>query len=246
MKMYKKLLILMLLLILACDPICYAQEQGTWYVFTQLKYPGNWDPYPDVFGHIYYYLSNTTSLRIRPERRVVTLDDEILYYSPFILFTGTGMYPAFSEQQILNLRRYIEGGGILLIDTAGNRDFSDCADRTIERVFPRQKYRKIPEDHAIFRAFYLVDYVSGRVINAPYLEGIYMNNKYVVIKCQNDLPGVWPRDSFGNWESDLIPGRFSQRKEAIKLTLNILMYSVCGTYKNDPVHLPDIKRKLGR
>ncbi len=216
------------------------------FVFSQLKFAGNWDPYPASFTQIYHYLSNTTSLRINPQRRIVTLDDEQLFYSPFLLFTGSGSYPEFTEEQIINLRRYIKSGGIILIDTMGDADFSDSIDRTIKRALPGKRYEKIPQDHAVFRSFYLIDYVSGRTIKFPYLEGIRVSSKIAVIKSMNDMIGIWPRDRFGNWKFALIPDKYGQRKEAIKLTLNILMYSVCGTYKSDPVHQPFIKRKLGR
>lgn len=223
-----------------------ADGQGSWFVYAQLEYPGNWDPYPDAFRHIYRYLTNTTSIRTMEERRVLSLDDKELFYSPFVIFTGRGGYPEFTEEQIVNLRRYIEGGGIILIDTCGDAEFAFCADRTIKRAFPRDEYRKIPSDHAIFRSFYLVDYVSGRVLNSPYLEAITVGSRAAVIKSTNDILGVWPRDQLGNWEYEIMPGKFGQRKEAIKLTLNMLIYSVCGTYKNDPVHEPYINQKLRR
>jgi hypothetical protein len=241
---FKKLIII--LLISTIIPRVVFAGQGSWFVFTQLKHTGNWDPYPESFTQVYYYLQNTTSLRVKPNRRVVTADDEEIFYSPFLLFTGKGSYPEFTEDQIINLKRYILGGGILLIDTAGDEQFSQCADKTIKKIFPEREYEKVKQDNALFRSFYLVDYVSGRTIRSPYLEGITINSRLAVIKSHNDIMGIWPRDNLGNWKFPLIPDKYGQRKEAIKLTLNIMMYSVCGTYKSDPVHQPFIKRKLGR
>jgi hypothetical protein len=243
--MLRKILCILLLATLINIPL-YAEGQGTHFVFSQLKFQGNWDPYPDSFRQIYYYLLNTTSVRVMPERRIVALDDENLFYSPFLLFSGKGSYPEFSEEQIENLRRFIKGGGILFIDTCGDAEFSKCADRTIFRTFPDKRYEKISSDNAIFRSFYLIDYVSGLKISTPYLEGITVSSRVAIIKSSNDLMGIWPRDQFGNWKNNLFPDKYGQRKEAIKLTLNILMYSLCGSYKSDPVHQPAIKKKLGR
>ena len=234
------------LLLAALTSTAVIGGQGSSFVFTQLKYPGNGDPYPDSHSEILYYLETTTSLRVDKERRVIEADSRMLFSSPFIFFTGRGSYPLFSDEDILNLRRYVEGGGIILIETGGDTGFKESADRTIKRVLPGYEYRKIPSDHAVFRSFYLIDFVSGRTINSPYLEGIMVSSRYSVIKSANDLAGVWPRDRMGNWKYTLVPGKYRQRNEAVKLTLNILMYSVCGTYKNDPVHQPSIKRKLGR
>ncbi len=133
-----------------------------------------------------------------------------------------------------------------MIDTASDRDFEISADRLISRAFPDKSYAAIPSDHAVYRSFYLVDYVSGRRISSPRLDGLEVGGRIAVIKTVNDLLGVWPRDRLGNWSYGLIPGRQDQRKEALKLTLNIIMYSVSGTYKSDPVHQPHIKEKLGR
>ncbi|MGM0442120.1 MAG: DUF4159 domain-containing protein [Elusimicrobiota bacterium] len=243
--LHKKIIIAGILFISMC-PVLLGQGQGNKFVLAQLKYSGNWDPYPGMFEPVYKYLTNTTSINMIKERRIITLNDNLLFYSPFLLFTGRGSYPEFSAGEIENLRRYIRGGGILFIDTAGDEAFSKSVDRTIEKVFPSRDFTKIPNDSAVFKSFYLIDFVSGRDINVPYLEGIKLDSRFGIIKSDNDLPGVWPRDRAGNFKYDLLPGKLSQRKEALKLTLNILIYSVSGTYKTDPVHRPHIERKKGR
>jgi len=240
-----KLTAFLLLGLLAAVPLS-AEEAGSRFVYTQLKYPGNWDPNPDVYGQIYHYLENTTSLNALGERRTVTLSDDKLFVSPFLVISGSSSFPEFSRNEIENLRRYAEGGGVIFIDSPGPGGFSDSADRLIRRTFPDSTYFRIPYEHAVFRSFYLVDYVSGASLNSPYLEGIEVASRVAVIKCSNNLTGIWTRDRMGNFKNSLLPGRPDQRKEAIKLTLNIIMYSVCGTYKNDPVHTPYIQRKLNR
>ncbi len=247
MKIYKSYRKIMLagLLILCFSPAVNSQ-QGNKFVLAQLKYNGNWDPYPDMFGPVHNYLVNTTSINMIDERRIVTLNDRQLFYSPFLLFTGLGNYPAFTSEEIENLRNYIKGGGMLLIDTAGDPEFTESVDRTVKRVFPSREYTRIPNDSAVFKSFYLIDFVSGRDIKAPYLEGIELDSRLAVIKSENDLPGVWPRGRTGDFRYELNPGKPAQRKEALKLTLNILIYSVSGTYKSDPVHQPHIERKRGR
>jgi hypothetical protein len=241
---YRKLIILLYILLIPVN--IFSGGQGSHFIFSQLKFSGNWDPHPTAFTQIYHYLSNTTSLRVNSDRREVTANDAELFFSPFLLFTGMGSYPEFKEAEIINLRRYIQGGGIIFIDTTGDEEFTRSVDRTMERIFPDKRYEKLSQSHAVFRSFYLIDYVSGRAIKSPYLEGIFIGTRVAVIKSNNDLMGIWPRDNLGNWSNVLIPDKYGQRKEAIKLTMNILMYSVCGTYKSDPVHQPFIKRKLGR
>ncbi|MDA3792717.1 MAG: DUF4159 domain-containing protein [Elusimicrobia bacterium] len=234
------------------------------FVYAQLSCNGSWDPYPEAHKLISYYLSATTSIDMFPERKVLTLSDKELFYYPFLVFTGRGSYPDFSDTQIQNLRRYLRGGGILFLETAGDPEFTESAERTLGRVFPSkifpskifpdknsdripgQQFKKIPDDYAIFRSFYLIDYVSGRTLKYPYLTGIEVESKIAVIRSDNDLIGVWPQDRAGNPGYSLMPDKPGQRREAVKLTLNILIYSLSGTYKSDDVHQPFIKQKLKR
>ena len=245
--MLRKILALTIIVIIL-PPVYLRAGQGDEFVFAQLKFQGNWDPYPGAFEQMYYYLTNTTSISMLPERRVVELNDKDLFYSPFLVFTGKGSYPEFSSDELESLRRYVEGGGIIFIDTCGCEAFEASVNRTLSGVFPEEDngFSKIPDDSAVFRAFYLVDYVAGRKMNAPYLEGMERGGRIAVIKSKNDLVGIWPRDRLENWEHELTPGRPDQRKEAVKLMLNIMIYSVSGTYKADPVHTPHIEEKLGR
>ncbi len=242
--------LLSIIIITTLYPVSGAHQalsgQGSRFVYSQLRFAGDWDPYPETFPQIRRYFDKTTSVEVYPERRILNVSDEKLYRSPFLVLTGRGSFPEFSGEDIDRLRRYIEGGGLLFIDTCSDRAFEESADRLIRRVFPRKSYKRIPDDHAVYRSFYLVYYVSGRTLNLPYLEGIETGGRLGVIKTSNDLLGIWPRDSLGNWRYSLSPGRHDQRKEAVKLTLNLLMYSVSGTYKSDPVHQPHIKEKLGR
>ena len=50
----------------------------------------HWDPYPLASRDILSFLQQTTSLKAVPERRVVTLEDALLFQSPFLIYTGSG------------------------------------------------------------------------------------------------------------------------------------------------------------
>jgi len=221
-------------------------QQGDLFVFSQLRFEGDWDPYPGTFQQIMHYLENTTSVRMYPERRELTLSDGRLFFSPFILLTGRGRIPSFTDGEIDRLRRYLEAGGLLIIDSAGSSEFEESADREMKRLFPGRDFSHLPAEHAVYRSFYLINYVSGRRLLSPHLSGLEVGGRTAVIKSSNDLFGIWPRDAMGNWTNPLTPGRHDQRKEAVKLSLNLIMYSVTGTYKSDPVHQPYIMEKLGR
>ncbi|MDH5173638.1 MAG: DUF4159 domain-containing protein [Elusimicrobiota bacterium] len=223
-------------------------QQRDRFVFSQLRYKGaDWDPYPTAYKEILHYLTTTTSVRAQTARRELSLSDAELFLSPFLYMSGKEEFAPFTAQEIENLRRYLSCGGLLLIDDAsGGRDlgFNRAVLREMEKLFPEGKLKRLLPDHAVFRSFYLSPSVVGRRVGSPYLEGIDIDGQTVVIYSRNDLGGTWVRDRLGNWLYECVPGGELQRLEAMKLFLNIVIYSLTGTYKRDAVHQPYIQQKL--
>ncbi len=219
-----------------------------WFVFSQLRYEGgDWDPYPNAYKEILHYLTTTTSVKAEVGRKELSLNDPELFSSPFLYMTGQEEFSPFASQEIENLKRYLSGGGLLVIDDASggkNLDFDKAVHREMERVFPDTGLKRLPPDHAVFRSFYLSPGVMGRTVGSVYLEGIDIDGETVVIYSHNDLGGAWVRDKLGNWIYECVPGGEIQRLEAMKLSLNIIIYSLTGTYKKDAIHQPYIEQKL--
>jgi hypothetical protein len=149
---------------------------------------------------------------------------------------------------VVILRRYLLFGGMLLIDDArGNKgqDFDASVRREVARVFPDRPLRILPPDHTVFRAFYLVRTIGGvRLVN-PYLEGVQVEDRTPLLYCQNSLGAAWERDYLGNWVSACHPGGEAQRLEAFKLGVNCVLYALTVNYKQDLIHIPFIRKKLG-
>jgi len=223
-------------------------EQRDRFVFSQLRYEGgDWDPYPTAYKEILHYLTTTTSVKAEAARRELLLNDPELFSSPFLYMTGHEEFSPFASEEIENLKRYLLGGGLLVIDDASggkNLDFDRAVHREMEKLFPDSKLKRLPPDHAVFRSFYLSPGVVGRTVGSPYLEGIDIDGQTVAIYSQNDVGGAWVRDKLGNWLYECVPGGEIQRLEAMKLFLNIIIYSLTGTYKRDAIHQLYIEQKL--
>jgi hypothetical protein len=116
----------------------------------------------------------------------------------------------------------------------------------ISALFPQNPLRKIQRDHSVFRSFYLLNTVSGRSIVKPYLEGISIKGRTVLLYSSNDQGGAWSRNKLGHWSYDVIIGGRRQRQLAIRLGVNIIMYALTLDYKKDMVHLPIILERLRR
>src|SRR3989339_1995495 len=153
---FKKTAIIGAAIIIFVSYFSSAQMQGGRFVFSQLKYEGNWDTDPEAYANIYQYMVNTTSIKALPERRIISIDDPLLFNSPFLVISGSGSFPEFSGQQLIRFKRYIEGGGMIFVDSDGNEEFNTSIDGMFRKIFPDRKFFKIPQEHAVFCAFYLI------------------------------------------------------------------------------------------
>jgi len=220
------------------------------FVFAQLKYPGNWDPYPQVYSDILDILTLTTSVKVEKERKVIDITSENLKQElvkiPFIIILGDSEVK-IPTKSIKVLRDYVLNGGTIFIEDTSELYYSsfDTSIRSIiKTMFPEYKFKKTTSDHVLMKSFYLIRNVTGRVILVPYLEYIEYENRPAIIYSRNNIVACWARDRFGKFIYNCIPGGEQQRFNSQKLFLNIIMYSLCGTYKMDKVHQPFIEQKL--
>jgi len=220
------------------------------FVFAQLKYPGNWDPYPQVYSDILDILTLTTSVKVEKERKVIDITSENLKQElakiPFIIILGDSEVK-IPTKSIKVLRDYVLNGGTIFIEDTSELYYSsfDTSIRSIiKMMFPEYKLKKTTSEHVLMKSFYLIRNVTGRVILVPYLEYIEYENRPAIIYSRNNIVACWARDRFGKFIYNCIPGGEQQRFNSQKLFLNIIMYSLCGTYKMDKVHQPFIEQKL--
>lgn len=191
-------------------------------------------------------VTQRTSIEVDLETSPVDPDDLKIFRYPLLYWGGSGAFPELTSDAIKVLRRHITYGGMLVIDSA-DADPGGAFDRSIRRelgrILPRAELSQIPNEHVIYKSFYLVDHQAGRTIRVPYLEGILLEKRFAVVYCQNDLAGAWARDSFGRWEYEVTPGGERQREMAFRLGINMVMYALCLDYKDDLVHTPFILKR---
>ncbi|PCI38585.1 MAG: hypothetical protein COB53_04530 [Elusimicrobia bacterium] len=220
---------------------------GDKFVWSQLRIGEEWDPYPGVHSEILKFVVDTTSVLVIPERRVLTISDAKLFGSPFLLLAGKGAPPALDAAAVGRLRDYLTSGGFLWIeDTSGmaNGPFDAWVRNTLATVLPDSDLKPLPKDHVLYKTFFLMRRIGGRVMVSGSVEGVDWAGKTVVVYSRNDLLGAWVRDPLGNPVFACVPGGEAQRLEAKKLSLNIVMYALTGSYKADAVHTPFILQKM--
>ncbi|MEM1024081.1 MAG: DUF4159 domain-containing protein [Myxococcota bacterium] len=213
--------------------------------FGQLRHDGLWSPRPNALRRLAWEIGQRTSIEVDLEPSVLDADAAELFRHPLLYLSGTGAF-GFSEAGVRQLRRHLTFGGMLLVDSADARPggpFDQSVRALMGNVLPRGAWAEIPNEHVIYKSFYLVPTQAGRVLRVPSLEGVLLDERYAVVYCQNDLGGAWARDAFGRWEYEVTPGGERQREMAFRLGVNIAMYSICLDYKDDLVHTPFILRR---
>jgi len=83
----------------------------------------------------------------------------------------------------------------------------------------------------------LINRPVGRVNSTQWLEGITIGETTRVIYSRNDLSGALARSPDGRNLYPVTPGGESQRREAIKLGINLMMYALTSNYKKDQAHV---------
>ena len=190
-------------------------------------------------------LRQRTSVETVLESGQVRFDDPDLFESPLVYWSGDEAFPPLSAAEIAGLRRFVEFGGFVLIDNAApdRNGFDESVRRALARAFGGAALRPLPDTHTIFRSFYLIERPMGRVEGPRQLEAIERGGRAAVVYSRHDLGGAWARDNLGNYLFPVVPGGTSQREQAFRLGVNLVMYALCLDYKDDQVHSPFIMRR---
>jgi len=194
------------------------------------------------------FVEDVTSVLTAPALQPMTLKDPELFATPFMMLSGKQAPPALDPEEVGRLRDYLTSGGFLWIDDASGLSastFDAWVRRTMRAVLPDSDLKPLSRnDHVLFKTFFLIRRIGGRALVTGSIEGIDWAGKTVMVYTRNDILGAWARDPLGAFLYECAPGREAQRMQAKKLTLNIVMYALTGSYKADAVHQPYILQKL--
>ncbi|HUK65260.1 MAG TPA: DUF4159 domain-containing protein [Anaeromyxobacteraceae bacterium] len=215
-------------------------------VIGQLQYGGRWNPRPSALRRLQWEISQRTSVLTGADGVPLRLSDPGLHRFPMLYLAGDGALPPFSEDERASLRRHLQYGGLLLVDSADGSDgngFDGSVRQELARLLPSSPLRRVSREHVLYKSFYLLDHQGGRLSVKPYLEAQLLDGRLAVLYSQNDLGGAWARGPLGDWDYPCTPGGEPQRETAFRLGVNIALYALCTDYKDDAVHLPFIMRR---
>lgn len=211
----------------------------------RLHLPDLPNPRPSALRRLAWELERRTSLVTLPDPIEIRPTDAELFRHPFVLLSGNKSFAPPTDNEVGRLRRYLTFGGFLLIDSTEGRaggGFDNSVRRLLARLLPGDLPERVPEDHVLWKSFYVLKAPAGRILAAPYVEAVERDRRFAVIYSQNDLMGALARDGFGRWENDVIPGGEAQREQAFRFAVNIVMYALCLDYKTEQAHIDFILR----
>ncbi len=153
--------------------------------------------------------------------------------------------PPLTEHEVSGLTRFIALGGVLFVDDFAPEEgaFLRAAKREIRRVVPEGSPIPIGPENVVFKSFYLIRRAVGRVEGPPKLDAIVRGGVPQVIFSAHDLTGALARGASGTHPIQVTPGGEQQRERAVRLAVNVAMYVLCSTYKDDRVHETFLKRR---
>ena len=154
----------------AAQPAPRAGNEGLGFRFVRVWYrshpglrPSAWaTDYPTAEENLHEAISRTTDLFIEGPPIVLSLTDDRIFEYPVLYLTEPG-YWMTDDEEVANIRRYLDRGGFLIID-----DFHDYGRGrvgpqwnnmydNIKRVYPDREPVELTAEHPIWSVYYDID-----------------------------------------------------------------------------------------
>lgn len=215
----------------------------------QLAYGGTWNPREGAMEELAREVRLRSRLEPRAATSVVRPGEASLFDTPFLYVAGARALPDLEPAALRQLRQFIDLGGLLVFDDAtGGTDaaFRDSVFAMLGAITPDEQPRPVSPDHVLFRSFYLVDRPYGRTDFGHDLLGVHDTGRLKVLLIPCDLGGALCRDIRGGYQYPCNPGGPTQREEAIRFGINIVLYATCTDYKSDRAHVETLEETRRR
>lgn len=197
-------------------------------------------------------LSLRTAAGMAPPR-MLGADAPELPLAPVVYLALAADLPTFTAAEREGLRYYLQHGGLLFIDT---RSAADPVTQAARMQFVRNlladlgiaDVAPVPKDHVLTRTFYILEQFPGRwtagTLALPTLPEDLPDPVAPVIVGSNDYAAAWAVNAAGNPLFPTLPQGAWQRERALRTGVNVVLYALTGTYKNDQIHLKAILERL--
>jgi len=155
----------------------------------------DWNSDPGDLEHLFGWVNPRLGVRFRHENFPLAQLSAAVRVPAVYLHGHLGF--TLTEQEVKGLREYLLAGGTLFANAGcGNQQFIDAFRREIVRVFPEKTLFRLPPDHPLYHAFYLIEEVTFRPAvgipqGRPVLEGINLGCRTAVFFTPFDVACGW-------------------------------------------------------
>jgi len=196
-------------------------------------YSSNWrgngwsHDYPTAEEHVLQIMHEASLIPTeRMSYKIVDISSQEIFKYPFAYVSHPGeVFP--SEEEIANIREYVERGGFMMLDDFGGQNNDWEMDGWLEllrRAFPGRQMYELRDDHSLLRLHYQIDNLQ---MEHP------MSGAKSVFYGFNDSQGrlamvvCWANDVGDFWEFIDEPRyKVKPSAEALKLGVNIAIYAM--------------------
>jgi len=170
------------------------------FVFAQIRHDGLWNVHPGAATALLMKLRRYTSVRVNLKRMVVDLAQDDLTPYPFLYLTGLDEF-GFDAGQVNVLQRYLDQGGVLLINNGlGLGTFDTAVRQLLPTLLPGVSLQRIESNHDLYTSLFDVTRVryspslaksKPELAQQPHLLGAHVNGELRVIYSPYDLEAGW-------------------------------------------------------
>jgi hypothetical protein len=186
-----------------------------------LKYSGGGDWYanPTSLPNLVKFCNQNINTKLNTKVNSVDVGSAELFLYPFVHMTGHGNV-VFSNNDVQNLRNYLNAGGFLHIDD--NYGMDEYIRKEIKKLYPDNALIEIPKTHQIFQAPYAfpngLPKIHEHDNKQPLAYGIFIENRLALLY-------TYECDLGDGWESQEVHNDpLNVREKALKMGANILNY----------------------
>ena len=212
------------------------------------------------------YIASRTTLEPGPAVPIDLATDALAFY-PLIYWPIHPDSEIPSPETMARVDAFMKQGGSVVFDTRDQANGILTGSITAESIHLQTilagidipALEPVSSDHVLTRTFYLLNTFPGRYSGGEmWVEASQKGKKYStapaissdgvssIIITSNDLAGAWAVDENFRPLFPTIPPNPTQRKQAFRTGVNLMMYVLTGNYKADQVHLPVLMERLGQ
>ena len=187
-----------------------------------LKYKGGGDWYanPTSLPNLINFTNTQLKTTISKNLVTVTPNSEEIFNFPILFMTGHGNV-FFSDEDVINLKKYLSSGGFLHI--SDNYGLDKYVRKELKKVFPDLSLQEIPKNHPIYHQHFTFNNGLPKIHEhdnkPPKGLGIFYKGRLVVFyDHESDLSDGWEDAAVHNNPENI-------RIKALQMGANIIEYA---------------------